>query len=66
MDRFDICDAFYVFGMLWHDGQNSKAYGYLSRLANMGYKPSLTTERCKLTSPGARAVYRELCRSHGC
>jgi hypothetical protein len=66
MDRFDICDAFYVFGVLWHGGQGSKAYGYLSRLANMGYKPGHTVQKGKLESPGARAVYRELCRSHGC
>jgi hypothetical protein len=38
-DRFDICDAHYLFLSEWHEGQWSKKY---RRLCNMGrfYKPS--------------------------
>jgi hypothetical protein len=66
MDRFDICDAHYVFATLWHSGQGSKVYGYFGRLARMGYKPGLCAAQGKLNSEGSRAAYRSLCLAHGC
>ena len=38
-DRFDICEAYYVFAMLWHGGGGTKEYAMLGRLSNMGFKP---------------------------
>ena len=64
-DRMDICNAYYVFGMLWHGGQGTREYGYLSRLARMGFKPGEQAQRGRLLDPGARAVYRELCKARG-
>ena len=65
MDRFDICDAYYVFATLRHGGQFTREYAYLGRLVRMGYKPGLSAQQGKLTSEGARAVYRGLCMARG-
>jgi len=39
-DKFDICEAYYVFAMLWHRGQWSKEYEIFGRLDRIGFKPS--------------------------
>jgi hypothetical protein len=65
MDRFDICDGYYVFGMLHHTGMGSREYGYLSRLVKLGHRPSPAVQAGKLSSEGARAVYRGLCLAKG-
>ena len=38
-DKFDICSAYYLFGMNYHSGQGSKAYAYMSRAKACGFKP---------------------------
>lgn len=63
-DRFDVLNAYYVFATLHHSGQGSAVYGYLGRLARMGYKPGLQAQKCRLLDPGARRVYRDLCIAH--
>lgn len=39
-DRFDICNAYYLFAILYHEGQSSKTYEIFGRLDRMGYNPS--------------------------
>ncbi len=58
--RFDICEAYYLFAVQWHEGQGSKTYGILARLARIGFKarPSLR-ERVDLTEEG-RDIYDRL------
>lgn len=63
--RMDVCDAYYVFSVLFHTGQGSYLYGVLSRLQRMGYRPGLSAEHCRLTSEGARIVFRALATRHG-
>jgi hypothetical protein len=65
MDRFDILEAYYVFGMLWHGGQGCERYAYMGRALNAGYRPGLSAQHGKLTTSGARAVYRSLCVKAG-
>jgi hypothetical protein len=65
MDRFDILEAYYVFGMLWHGGQGCERYRYLGRVQRAGYRPGLSAQRGKLSTEGARAVYRNLCIKAG-
>lgn len=65
MDRFDILEGYYVFGMLWHSGQFSETYRYLGRCSRAGYSPGLSAQQGKLTTEGSRAVYRALCLRHG-
>ena len=39
-DKFDICEAYYVYASLYHSGQWSKAYAIFGRLERMKFKPS--------------------------
>ena len=65
-DRFDILEAYYLFGSLYHGGQFTKEYAYMGRALNCGFKPSpllcaksLTDNGrdifCKLVSEWARS-----------
>jgi UPF0716 family protein affecting phage T7 exclusion len=65
MDRFDILEAYYVFGMLWHGGQGCEHYRNMCRALNAGYKPGSAASNGILSSEGARAVYRGLCIKAG-
>ena len=38
-NRFDICEAYYLFAYYYHKGQWSREYKILSRLVKMGFKP---------------------------
>lgn len=44
-NRFDICEAWYVFAMLWHGGQWSPEYLIFGRLQQIGFRPSLSLSR---------------------
>jgi len=41
LNRFAICEAYYMFASLYHGGQYSKEYAYFGRLDKLGYKPGL-------------------------
>lgn len=58
--RFDICEAYYVYAMLNHQGQNSRAYKIFGRLARIGFNPSpLLNDEHDLEEP-AREIYDRL------
>ena len=38
-DRYDILEAYYLFGSLYHGGQFTKEYAYMGRALNCGFKP---------------------------
>ena len=40
-DRFDICAAYRMYAIDYHDGQWSKLYSIIGKIHNMGYKPGL-------------------------
>ena len=58
-DKFDICSAYYLFGMEYHSGQWSKEYAYMGRAMNAGFKPGLTFSYDSLTDNG-KAIYDNL------
>ena len=59
-DRFDICEAHYLFLSLWHEGQWSEKYERLSRLTRyFTPRPSL---RLATLTPNAKAIYSALVR----
>ena len=64
-NRFDICEAWYVFAMLWHGGQFTDDYEIFGRLERMGFKPrpSLSDES-DLTDNG-RWIYQDLVTARG-
>ena len=59
-DRFDICEAYYVFVMLWHQGQWSKEYGIFGRLDRIGFKPSPMLSGPENLSENGYVIYSKL------
>lgn len=59
-DKFDVCEAYYVFAMLHHGGQFSTEYEVFSRLDRIGFRPrpSLNDE-CDLSENGL-GIYQRL------
>ena len=39
-NRFDICEAWYLFATDWHEGQGSDTYAVFGRLSRMRFRPS--------------------------
>lgn len=59
MDRFDICEAYYLFFMEYHEGQWSTKYKRLCRMGRY-FRPSpLMRDRDSL-SEGAQEIYDAL------
>jgi hypothetical protein len=61
-DRFDICEAYYLFAYYWHDGQWSPEYEIFGRLDAMKFKPKwqLGTKGEAGLSTNGRYIYRKL------
>lgn len=61
-DRFDICEAYYLYGRDYHGGQFSKEYAYMGRATNAGFRPGANLSVRSLSENG-RDIYNELvCR----
>ena len=59
-NKFDICEAWYLYAVHSHNGQWSKEYKILGRLINMNFRPSpMLAARCDLTVNGAE-IYDNL------
>lgn len=61
-DRFDICEAWYVFLSQWHEGQWSLKYERLCKLTRPGFfKPSpLFSGNPEDLEENAKAIYDSL------
>ncbi len=55
-DRFDVCEAAYLYATHYHGGQWSELYKVFGRLHNLGFKPALCTSMGSLEE-NARAIY---------
>ena len=51
-NRFDICEAWYVFASEWHQGQGSATYAILGRLDRMQFRPSPILSKRSLSPNG--------------
>ena len=58
-NRFDICEAYYLYCRDNHQGQWSKEYEVLGRLINMRFKPGINLEVDELTENG-KQIYDNL------
>lgn len=58
-DRFDICEAYYLFGSDYHSGQFSKEYAYIGRALNLGFKPGASL-RYESLSENGKEIYDNL------
>lgn len=59
-DRFDICEAYYVYAMLWHGGQSSEEYKIFGRLVNIGFRPSPLLSGPEKLSENGLEIYNNL------
>lgn len=59
-DRFDICEAYYLYATLYHGGQWSKEYQIFGRLEKIKFRarPSLCNEDD--LEENARAIFDQL------
>jgi len=58
-DRFDICEAYYLFATDYHNGQFSKEYEIFGRLDDIGFKASPIISVGSLSENG-RLIYDNL------
>lgn len=59
-DKFDICEAHYVFAMLWHGGQWSDEYRKLGQLHYMGFRPRRSLHDENNLTENGREIYDNL------
>ncbi len=59
-DRFDICEAFYVYAMLYHGGQFTRLYRVFGRLHKLGFSPSPMLRDEDSLSDNAREIFDSL------
>ena len=60
-NRFDICEAWFLFACDWHEGQGSDTYAIFGRLAHLRFTPSPILSTRSLT-PNGRLILAELMR----
>jgi len=51
-DRFDICEAYFMYASLYHKGQWSKEYEIFGKLYNIEFEPSPLLSEETLTENG--------------
>lgn len=61
-NRFDICEAHYVFAMLWHDGKYGKIYAKFAQLSRLGFRPSPMLQGPDDLEENGLEIYNELVR----
>ena len=63
-DRFDICEAWYLFASEYHEGQWSKLYRVFGRLDKIKFKPSPML-RYESLSDNGKEIYDNLVANRG-
>ncbi len=61
-NRFDICEAWYLYAADWHEGQGSDTYAIFGRLVRMRFRPSPILSARSL-SPNGRLILAGLIRA---
>ena len=63
-DRFDICEAHYMFAMLWHGGIGCPIYWKFGQLERLRFRPSPCLNDPRGLNENAREIYRQLVVDH--
>ncbi len=63
-NRFDICEAYYMFATLYHGGMGSEEYQIFNRLSKIKFKPSPMLDVESL-SENAREIFDALIEAKG-
>lgn len=58
-DRFDICEAYYLYATLYHSGQFSRAYRVFGRLEKIQFRTNGFNDEYDL-SENAREIFNRL------
>ena len=59
-DRFDICEAYYLYHMLYHQGQWSKEYALSGVFSRLCFSPRMSLAGPEDLEDNARAIYDSL------
>ena len=59
-NRLDICEAHFMFAMLWHGGQDCPIYWKFAQLERLGHRPSPLLSDPRDLPENAREIYRQL------
>jgi hypothetical protein len=59
-DRFDICEAYYLFATDYHGGQWSPEYAIFGRLHRMGFCPGLGGVTYDALTENGKEIYDNL------
>jgi hypothetical protein len=63
-NRFDICEAWYLYAMDYHTGQWSKEYKIFGRLDRMKFKPSLLFSCVEDLTDNGKIIFFNLVEGH--
>lgn len=62
-DKFDICEAYYMFATLYHGGQFSKEYRIFGRLEKIKFRPAPNLSEETLSENG-KEIFDQLVSRH--
>jgi len=63
-DKFDICEAYWMYASLHHEGQWSDIYRIFGRLHRIGFQPSPFISEDSLTENGKEILNGLIERKH--
>ena len=63
-NSFDICEAHYMFAMLWHGGTGCPIYWKFAQLERLRFRPSPSLCDPRDLEENAREIYRQLVVNH--
>ena len=64
-DRFDICEAHYVFAMLWHGGMGCSLYAKFAQFERIQFRPSPSLCGPEDLTENGLEIYQQLLETHG-
>lgn len=66
-NRFDICEAYYLYGMLYHGGQGTREYAYMGRSMRAGFVPGIGIQYANFDSlsENGKEIFLGLCVKAG-
>ena len=63
-NRFDICEAHYLFAALFHDGQFGEIYAKFGKLERVKFRPSPMLSEPRQLSENGREIFKYLVKKH--
>jgi len=64
-DRFDICEAYFIFAQDYHGGINCALYRIFGRLSKLSFKLAPSIRNYEDLTENGRDIYNDLCRKWG-